>query len=63
MDLVNLKEKEELNRRAAESIQSQVFDLRASEMKKLLKEKCITSLLQNTKNLFRKVLDKALKLA
>jgi hypothetical protein len=39
MDLVNSKEKEELNSKVAETIRSQVFDLFASEMKKIVKER------------------------
>lgn len=39
MDLVDLKEKEELNKEVAEIIRSRVLDLFASEMKKVLKER------------------------
>ncbi|MGC1122967.1 MAG: hypothetical protein WBA22_17945 [Candidatus Methanofastidiosia archaeon] len=39
MDLVNLEEKEELNRKVTEIIRSQVFELFASEMKKIVKER------------------------
>jgi hypothetical protein len=39
MDLVDLEEKEELNSKVAEAIRSRVFDLFASEMKKIVKER------------------------
>lgn len=39
MDLVNLEEREELNRKVAQSIRSQVLNLFASEMKKIVKER------------------------
>jgi hypothetical protein len=39
MNLLNPKEKEELKSKVAESIQLRVFDLFASEMKKIVKER------------------------
>jgi hypothetical protein len=39
MDLVNLGEKEELKSKVAEAIRLRVFDLFASEMKKIVREK------------------------
>jgi hypothetical protein len=39
MDLVDSEEKEELNSRIAEAIKSRVFDLFASEMKKIVRER------------------------
>jgi hypothetical protein len=39
MDLVNQEEKEELRSKVNEAIRSQVFDLFASEMRKIIRER------------------------
>jgi hypothetical protein len=39
MDLVNTTEREELKSKVAETIRSQVFELFANEMKKIVKER------------------------
>jgi hypothetical protein len=46
MDLVNSKEKEELDSKVIEIIRTQVFELFSAEMKKLLKERYNLSLMR-----------------
>jgi hypothetical protein len=44
MDLVSLEEKEELNSKVARAIRLRVFDLFASEMKKIVRERYAVSI-------------------